>query len=187
MEDTDDLGLDLDKLLEECDIEGEGEEDTQFNNEEDSDDFSDFDFSEFYQDDEDKSDKDVNSEELGIYYDESSYDEILDLHGDVSNISVEAKYPYIRVSGFLIKEEINFMNRILQEYMNEVNGSYSPDELIDIILNINGEDYIVGKVPLVLDTFLTIFRSHRYDVSLVRDEDSESIVTSELMKAFLFT
>ena len=191
MVETEDISLDIDELLKECEDVEESEdltnEEDLTDDSDDGDDFSDFDFSEFYQEDETDNKQEVRSEDLGIVYNEESYDEILDLHSDVSNISVEANYPYIRVSGFLIKEEINFMNRILQKYMSEVNSSYSSDDLIDIILNINNEDYIVGKVPLVLDTFLTIFMSHRYDVSLVRSQDSENIVTSELMKAFLFT
>ena len=189
MVEAEDISLDINELLKECEDVDESEDLT---NEEDllddsDEDFSDFDFSEFYQDEDTDSKQEIRSDDLGIVYNEESYDEILDLHSDVSNISVDANYPYIRVSGFLIKEEINFMCRVLQDYMDRVNSSYSSDELIDIILNINNEDYIVGKVPLVLDTFLTIFMSHRYDVSLVRSPDSENIVTSELMKAFLFT
>ena len=148
---------------------------------------SDFDFSQFYQDEESTAEPEVVPEDLGLYNDEEAYDEILDLHSEVSTIAVEAEYPYIRISGFVIKDEIVFMQKTLQEYMEGIKNKYSADDMLDIMLNVNGEDYMMGKVPLTLDTFLTIFKAHRYEVSLVRSETVESAVTSELMKAFLFT
>ena len=148
----------------------------------------DFDFSGFYQEDEEEVKKEeVKVEELGVFSDEEAYDEILDLHSNAPVVAVQANYPYIRISGFLIKDEIIFMKQHLTEYMDKVKSRYSHDELLDVMLNINGDDYNVGRAPLILDTFLTIFRAHRYDVSIVRSEASESQVTSELMKAFLFT
>jgi len=149
---------------------------------------SDFDFSQFYQDEESTEDVSESNEVVtGIYNDEEAYDEILDLHSDISTVAVEATYPYIRISGFVIKDEIIFMQKILQEYMEEVKSKYKEEDMLDIMMNVNGDDYTVGKVPLTLDTFLTVFRAHRYNVELVRSETVSSSVTSDLMKAFLFT
>ena len=155
--------------------------------EEDSEDFE-FDFSQFYQEEEEsKEEEAVNPEELGLYSNEESYDEILDLHNDAPVIAVEAKYPYIRISGFKIKDEISFMQAALTNYIDSIIGKYDSDDMLDLMLNIGGEDYNVGRAPMVLDTFLTIFRAHRYNVSIVQSESSEMVVTSELMKAFIFT
>lgn len=148
----------------------------------------DFDFSEFYEDEESSGDESgESSEETGIVYDEAGYDEILKLDSDVTTLAVEAKYPYVRISGFLIGDEITFMQKTLEEYKSSLGSKYSDDEMLDIVLNIKGSDYIATRLPLILDTFLSIFKAHRYDVSLARGPESESKVTSELMKAFIFT
>lgn len=147
----------------------------------------DFDFDDFYTSDEDDSEEEQVEEELGISYDEEAYEEVLDLHSDKSNIAVEAKFPYIRISGFVIKDEIEFMQKAIKEYVDSIRGLYNDDNMVDIMMNVNSEDYMVDRVPLTLDTFLTIFKAHRYEVSIVRGHNQVSQVTSELMKAFLFT
>ena len=143
---TDDVEDDLTEDVDEDTTEEENEEEEEF------------DFSQFYQEDE-ESKEETSPEELGLQYNEESYDEILDLHSDKTTIAVEAEYPYIRVKGFLIKDEITFMRNTLDEYIDNIKNKYSAEDMLDIMLNIQGEDYRVGRVPLNLDTFLTIFLS----------------------------
>lgn len=176
-----------DEAFEVPDLTVDDEEVKALTDAEDGDDEEEFDFSKFYEDTEEDTQEETSPEELGLHYEEQAYEEVLDLHSDQSTIAIKTEYPYIRIKGFLIKDEIAFMRNTLDEYIENIKSKYRDEDMLDIMLNINDEDYRVGRVPLNLDTFLTIFKAHRYEVTLVRDEVSESLVTSELMKAFLFT
>lgn len=147
----------------------------------------DFDFSSFYEDEEETED-DVTDEECEyVRYDQEEEDRLVSLNNNERDIAVEAEYPYVKISGFIIKDEIVFMRDTLKTYQENLTKKYSSDELMNVVMEINGNRYNVARLPLNLDTFLTIFKAHRYNVFLVRGAGIENEVTSELMKAFLMT
>lgn len=147
-----------------------------------------FDFSSFYVEDEEDTMEENSVEDLeGVVDDESSFDELVDLDTEDRSVKVSAKYPYIKISGFKIKDEITAISKRLNERYESIRESVDLENLLDVAINVNGEDYIVTRLPLTLDTMLLINGVRKYDVSLVRDAETENPITSSLMKAFLFS
>lgn len=148
-----------------------------------------FDFSQFYLDDEDNDNQEEreNEEVLseGVFADEDKYDEILNLNGDESVLKVTPNYPYLRVSGFMIPDEIKYLSVKLLKHKENIKDDSG--DMLDVVFSVGDNDYIITKLPLNLDTMLTVMGSHRYKLELVRSSSSVSEVTSGLMKAFLFT
>ena len=149
----------------------------------------DFNFEDFYTEDTEvlTTVQEEDEEPEGVFCDEEEYDKLLDLHNDEHSIGVDAKYPYIKVSGFLISDEVRFMIDRLQSFKEEINDKYDEEEMINVSLVVNDDDYIIDKFPLTLDTIMTIISPRSYDVVLVRDEDKEIPINGEMMKALLFT
>ena len=148
----------------------------------------DFDFSDLMLDD-DSSDEcslDINAEDLAVFADEESYDKILDLENGEKSLTVEANYPYIKVSGLLIADEVKAFINTLTKVNEKLKGSFNKEEALDIVLNVKGEDYIVTQLPLTLDVMLSLFKIRRYPVTLVKSKSEEVEITGELMKGFIF-
>lgn len=148
----------------------------------------DFDFSEFYDDEGDSSDdvEQENEEVSGVLASDSAYDELLDLNGSETSLKVEARYPYLRISGFLISDEINVMKNNLEELNKRFSNVYDSEEMIDVCMNVNGDDYKVTQVPLNLEVMIKVKSAHNYDVEIVKGNDASMPITSYLMKSFIF-
>ena len=148
--------------------------------------FSDFDFDEFLDDSE--SEEDSKEEEIeGVIASDSAYDDLLNLNDGTVSMSVQAKYPYISISGMLIADEITFMRKALTILKEEKYSSCPEEEMLDVSLTVGGNDYIVTKLPLTLDVMLSIKQAHNYCVSLVKGPDSQIEINSDLMKSLIFT
>mgnify|MGYP003303199116 CR=1 FL=1 len=78
------------------------------------------------------------------------------------------------------------MSSKVLELQKELAISIDDDEFIDIVFMLYDKQYIIGKLPLLFNTILLFKSIHPYDLSIVKTEDTEVILTDELMKTFLF-
>lgn len=153
-----------------------------------------FNFDDFYVDEEeydiiDETDTDVE----GVVADEEAYDKLLDLHESKSTLPIKAQYPYIRVKGFLqtsdivFKKEVQMLSDKIVNLKDNLPKSISDSELMNIVLEVLDSEYILGRLPLTLDTILSLISGHRYSVFVVKSADSEIEITNKLMKGLIFT
>lgn len=153
-----------------------------------------FNFEDFYLDSEE--DEDLTEDEAveeGVFADEEAYDELLDLHSDKSTIAVKAEYPYIKVSGFVsksdivLKKEISLLSEKIDKLNKELDGKVNSAEFMNIVISVLDNEYVLGRLPLTLDTILLLISGHRYSIFIVRDEDNEIELSNKLMKGLIFT
>lgn len=153
-----------------------------------------FSFDDFYIDDEDIEDESNDGvDDEGVFADEEAYDKLLDLHEDKSSIPQKAQYPYIRVSGMIYSSDIVFKKETqmlaskVEKLYGEIKDKVNENELLNVVVSVLSNEYVIGRLPLTLDTILSLISGHRYDIAIIKDKDSEIEITNKLMKGLLFT
>lgn len=136
-----------------------------------------------FTDDSDNHDSDDEKDVDGVLADDTAYDEILDLHSDKTKVGVDAKYPYIKVCGLRIAEEVigisNRVKRLEPEYSDRSDN-------LDIAIEVKGTEYAVGRLPLCFETIMSLLSIRRYELRLVNGKDSETTLTTDLLKALIY-
>lgn len=154
-----------------------------------------FDFSEFYVDDikEEENLTQNDKEPEGVFACEEDYDRILNLASDDHQLAVDAKYPYLLISGFIescddvMTKEIEMMSDRLKKLEDSLEGIVKEEDRIDVAFNIRNDEYIVSRLPLTLDTILTIIAPHRYNVKVVSDSNNSFDISGSMLKGLMFT
>lgn len=122
-------------------------------------------------------------ESIGLVIEEEQIDKMLDLNNESLNRQEKAQYPFIKVEGFSINDEVVFFLDMIDS-----NGVKENDaESVPVVGLIKGKLIKAGFMHIDFDSIMKLKMVKDYKLTLVQEKDDELVIDGNVLKGLLLS